>query len=160
MRWSANNVAQFCRDVGFYGADLVDAVAIVEVTSGGHDDFHYAGGLNQRVDLRGLFGIDVADRPQLLQFDLFNPSTNCAVAYGMYDNDGGSLRWHPAYGSRAWSNARAAAAVAVHEAYRPDLIPNATGDAAAVGTLAAGRSTLREMGRTLADAGRWLRQRH
>lgn len=160
MIWSANNVAEFVRSVGFDPDVIGDAVALVLASSGGDDAWRYVAGIGGRVDQRGLFALDVKEWSQVADHDLFSPLDACAAAYGIAAVRGGQLDWHPSYGTRQWSAQLGTARAAAREAYRPDPVADMAARAATVGVAKAARGAGRDLARTITELGAALRHAH
>lgn len=99
MRWTPEVVAGFARRAGFTGDNLVIATAIALATSGGDDAWQWRPNDGSAIDMRGLFGIDVARYPRVKERALFNAQVNADTANALWQES--AYRWEPfrVYGS-------------------------------------------------------------
>lgn len=93
MKWSPEVVAGFARRAGFTGENLVIATAIVLSTSGGDDAWQWRPNDGSAIDMRGLFGIDVARYPRVKDRALYNAQINADTANALWQES--AYRWEP-----------------------------------------------------------------
>lgn len=81
------DLARYGYAAGWRGDDLVTAVAVALAESGGRASAHNMDG----EDSRGAWQINVGPgaNPQYASLDLYNPTTNAAVAYRVWQSGGG-----------------------------------------------------------------------
>lgn len=90
-RLSPAQIAQYAADAGFSGSDLAVSVAVALAESGGDPNAVGDVGLApHRGPSRGLWQINVGDyaHPEYAQVNLFDPATNAAAAYAVYEAAG------------------------------------------------------------------------
>ena len=88
MILSREQILYYCSLAGFSGDDLNRAADIAFCESSYNTLAHNTSG----EDSRGLFQINVASNIKYKDYDLYDPLTNCQVAYELYSNRGGTFK--------------------------------------------------------------------
>lgn len=96
MTYSASDIAQFARNSGFSGCDLVIAVAVALAESGGNaraynPESAARGGTPQGQGSYGLWQIYEKQHPEFQGEDLFDPQKNAQAAFDVYSAAGNSF---------------------------------------------------------------------
>lgn len=92
---SASEIAQYAAGAGFYGDDLITAVAVALAESGGNPKAYnpeIQAGAPTGKGSYGLWQIYSNKHPEDAMLDLFEPAANAAAAYGVYSDAGNSFR--------------------------------------------------------------------
>lgn len=95
MKLSASEIAQFAAGAGFYGDDLVTAVAVALAESGGNPSAYNPetqAGTPQGQGSFGLWQIYLFKHQEFVMLDLYNPAANAAAAFSVYAAAGNSFR--------------------------------------------------------------------
>jgi len=88
MILTESEVKSYLSNAGFKGVALNYATQICYCESGYNTN---ALNLTSREDSRGLMQINVIAHPEYSNLDLFNPGTNCMVAYQIYQESGNNF---------------------------------------------------------------------
>lgn len=95
MKLSASDIAQYAAGAGFYGEDLVTAVAVALAESGGNSHAYNPetqAGAPQGKGSFGLWQIYLNAHPEFAMLDLYDPAANAAAAFSVYAAAGNSFR--------------------------------------------------------------------
>lgn len=110
-------IQYYAQAAGFSGADLATAVAVALAESGGNASVYNAetaakGGTPQGQGSYGLWQIYLKDHPEYAGWNLFDPATNAAAAFGIYSASGGTFTQWATFNSGAYQQFSAAASSA------------------------------------------------
>ena len=97
---------------GFSGDDLVTAVSIALAESGGNPNAHGDTAITPGGSI-GLWQINLKSHPEFNGQNLFDPATNAAAAYSVYQGAGGSFQPWSTFKSGAFQNYTAAVAAQI-----------------------------------------------
>lgn len=100
--WAPAAIVGFATQAGWQGPDLVVAVAVALAASGGADHAleTYPHGTPRQT--RGLWAVDVDQVADDVAATLYDPRANAKAAYGLWEANGHSFEWSPAYRSGGW----------------------------------------------------------
>lgn len=128
MILSDTHVADLCRRAGFFGDDLVTAIACAAAASGNRPNFDHRIDPGPVAHYKGLYGLDVIDWPEYATHELENPHVAVAVAHELVKSTDG-WRWCPAYRSGAYATTlpRARVAHTIYATTEPHLDVDVSG---------------------------------
>jgi hypothetical protein len=107
---NSGSIAQYARNAGFSGVDLLTAVAIALAESSGNPNAK--GDLNLGISI-GLWQINLRAHPEYDEQSLYDPQTNANAAYAIYQDAGNSFR--------PWSTFKSGAYTAHLDAAQKDI---------------------------------------
>jgi hypothetical protein len=105
MKLELAQLVALASGAGFSGDDLVTAVSIALAESGGNPQAYNperAAGTPQGYGSFGLWQIYLKAHPEFAGSNLFDPATNAAAAFSVYQRAGGSFRPWSTFGNNAY----------------------------------------------------------
>lgn len=97
--WGAYELLTMAKGVGFTETQARDVVGIALLTSGGADHYTMIVEGAPAASRYGLFGLTPAQLESTHTTEHYDPIEAMEAAYHLWDNEGGSWQWSPAWNS-------------------------------------------------------------